>query len=394
MRGARHFSCGVLTAKVLVPPRSCIPPALPARVQAAGYGFRTASLRFPKASAMEFFTPLRPESSSSLGMALVMSSSTPLILLNEQLVVQAASGSFCRSFSVNCENVVGVEMFALGNGEWDTPQLRSLLGAIASGSAAVDAYEMDLKRTGDPTRRLILNAHVLDHEGDEALRLVVAVTDVTAARQAEREKDALVRDKHILLQELNHRVANSLQIISSVLMQRVRSSQSEETRLHLRDAHHRVMSIAALQRQLAATATGEVALRGYLTELCASIGASMIADPTLLSLTVDADDTVMTADRSVSVGLIVTELVINSLKHGFPEEGASGTIRVGFHTGAEGWKLTVADDGLGLPGDNAQTKPGLGTGIVNALAAQLSATVEMAAGNPGTIASITSTRVA
>jgi two-component sensor histidine kinase len=327
-------------------------------------------------------------------MALVMSSSTPLILLNEQLVVQAASGSFCRSFSIDPESVVGVELFALGDGEWDTPQLRSLLSAIASGSAEVDAYEMDLKRASDPTRCLILNAHLLDHAGDEALRIVVAVTDVTAVRQAEREKDALVREKHVLLQELNHRVANSLQIIAGVLMQRVRASQSEETRLHLRDAHHRVMSIAALQRQLAATATGEVALRPYLTELCASIGASMIADPALLHLVVDADATAMTADRSVSLGLIVTELVINSLKHGFPDDDAKGSIKVGFHAHGEGWQLTVADDGVGMPGDNAEAKSGLGTGIVNALATQLSATVEMADGNPGTIASITSTQSA
>jgi two-component system, sensor histidine kinase PdtaS len=215
---------------------------------------------------MEFFTPLRPESASSLGMALVVSSSTPLILLNERLVVQAASGSFCRDFSVNPDSVVGAELFSLGGGEWNIPQLRSLLTATAAGSAAIDAYEMDLKRSDKPDRCLVLNAHVLDHDPDQALRLVVAVMDVTEARQAVREKDALVREKHVLLQELNHRVANSLQIIASVLMQRVRRVQSEETRTHLRDAHHRVMAVATLQRQLASTASGDVALRPYFTE--------------------------------------------------------------------------------------------------------------------------------
>ena len=128
---------------------------------------------------------------------------------------------------------------------------------------------------------------------------------------------------------------------------RVRSVQSEETRMHLRDAHHRVMSIATLPRQLASTATGDVALRPYITELCTSIGASMIANPGLLKLTVDADDTVTTADRSVSLGLIVTELVINSLKHAYPNADAKGAIRVGFHATAEGWALTVADDEVG-----------------------------------------------
>jgi two-component sensor histidine kinase len=321
-------------------------------------------------------------------MALVMSSSTPLLLLNDALVVQAASGSFCRSFSVDPDSVIGTELFALGEGEWEIPQLRSLLTATASGSAAIDAYEMDLKRPGQPARCLVINAHVLDHDPDDALRVVVAVTDVTEARQAQRENAELVRDKHLLALELNHRVANSLQIIASVLMQRVRSVHSEEARTHLRDAHHRVMSIATLQRQLASTAAGDVRLRLYLTDLCASIGASMILDPKLLSLTVDADDTVTTPDRSVSIGLIVTELVINSLKHAYPRGAAKGHIRVSFETTGEGWRLRVADDGIGLPDNHDQAKPGLGTGIVNALAAQLSATVAVTAGNPGTTVSI------
>lgn len=336
---------------------------------------------------MEFFMPLRPESASSLGMALVVTSSTPLLLLSEQLVVKAASGSFCRSFSIDSESVVGKELFALGAGEWDVPQLRSLLTATAAGNAAIDAYEMDLQRAGDPPRLLVINAHVLDHDDDEALRLVVAVTDVTEARQDRRANDALVREKHVLLQELNHRVANSLQIIASVLMQRVRTAQSEETRTYLRDAHHRVMSVATLQRQLASTATGEVALRPYFTDLCASIGASMIPDPEMLLLTVDVDDSVTTADRSVSMGLIVTELVINSLKHAYPGE-AKGAIKIGFHADGEGWVLTVADDGIGIQGDHPSGKPGLGTGIVNALATQLSATVEVTDADPGCLVSI------
>ena len=169
---------------------------------------------------MELFTLMRPESSSSLGMALVMSSSTPLVLLDQDLVVQAASGSFCRSFSVNPDSVVGKELFALGNGEWDTPQLRSLMRSTASGRAAIDAYELELKRPGEAPRCLILNAHVLDHNPEEDLRVVLAVTDVTEARQAARDMDAVVREKDILLKEMSHRIANSLQIIASVLMQR------------------------------------------------------------------------------------------------------------------------------------------------------------------------------
>ena len=82
---------------------------------------------------------------------------------------------------------------------------------------------------------------------------MLSVTDITHARAAEKLKDNLLREKDVLLQELHHRVANSLQIIASVLMQSARKVQSEETRSHLYDAHQRVMSVAALQQQLASS---------------------------------------------------------------------------------------------------------------------------------------------
>jgi two-component sensor histidine kinase len=332
--------------------------------------------------------PLSPELTSTLGMALIMSSDTPLVLLDEKFVVKAASGSFCNDFSIDPKHVVGIELFALGSGVWDVPQLRSLLKATASGDAAIQAYHMTLGSQEVGERRLIVNAHLLDLPPGDDLRLVVAISDVTRSMAAEREKDALLREKQVLLQELNHRVANSLQIIASLIMLRVRNVQSEEARTHLRDAHHRVMSIATLQRQLASTAVGEVALRPYLEKLCASISASMIFDPDLLSLTVQADDSIATADQSVSIGLIVTELVINALKHAFPDPSAGGAITVGYHAMKGGWALTIADDGVGLPNKESQSTPGLGTGIVNALAAQLSATVEVAGAEPGTVVSV------
>jgi two-component sensor histidine kinase len=341
---------------------------------------------------MEFFTPVLPENSSSLGMALVVSSAMPLLLLDDKLVVQAASETFCRAFDVRIDAVVGQSLFALGSGEWDRPQLRSLIEATASGSAAIDAYEFVLKREGKPDRILILNAHALDHEANAAIRLVLAVTDITAIRDSEsaaraqvEKNDSLIREKQILLQELNHRVANSLQIIASILMQRVKRSQSEETRDHLRDAHHRVLSIATLQRLLASNANGDVALLPYLTDLCASIGASMIADPRKLTLNVTADASSMSPDQSVSLGLIVTELAINALKHAFPNPDQEHChIDVAFAASTSGWVLTVSDNGCGMPDDPAKAKSGLGTGIVNALAGQLAATVAVTDNDPGT----------
>lgn len=327
---------------------------------------------------------LRNEAVNSLAMALVESSKAPLLLLDDDAVVIGASSSFCNAFNLDPAMVAGRRLADLGAGEWDVPQLNSLLRATIAGAAEIDAYEMDLVREGKKTCRLILSAHKLDYFDTEKVRVVLAATDVTAARLAERQKDDLVREKHVLFQELQHRVANSLQIIASVLMQSARRVQSDETRLHLRDAHNRVMSIATLQKQLAVTQLTRVELRTYLTELCQSISASMIANPDELKLTAIADDSIMNSDVSVSIGLIVTELVINAIKHAFPADVPHGEIIVSFAADEGAWLLSVSDDGAGMPAGEKGPQPGLGTGIVAALSKQLDADVTVRQTHPGT----------
>jgi two-component sensor histidine kinase len=320
-------------------------------------------------------------------MALVASSEAPLVLLDGEFRVIAASNSFHRIFEV-VPDVVGCNLVDVGEREWNVPQLVSLLQATASGAATIDAYEMDLIRRDHAPRRLVLHAHKLDYSDAEDVRIVLSIADVTDARHAEKLKDDLVREKQTLLQELEHRVANSLQIIASVLMQSARRVQSEETRAHLHNAHHRVMSIATMQKQLAASRLGQVALLPYFTDLCRSIGASMIGDPKRLSLTATVDDSEVAADVSVSLGLIVTELVINALKHAFPIPNQTGKINVDFSGTGGGWNLSVGDNGAGMPAGHASAKPGLGTGIVEALSKQLGATVSIVDANPGTRVSI------
>jgi two-component system, sensor histidine kinase PdtaS len=336
--------------------------------------------------------PPPPAVELTLAIAMVASASTPVLLLNGQLDVVAASLAFCRAFEVDPATVNGQLMFSLGTGEWDLPRLRSLLTAVASGGAKVEAYELDFPAHNRGIRRLCINAHRLDYDDQDSVRLFVAITDVTEIRANDRIRDDLVREKSVLLQELQHRVANSLQIIASVLLQSARKSQSEELRDHLTNAHNRVMSVAELQRQLAVSSLDDVAMRPYLGQLCQSIGASMIADHDQLSIAVDADESSASPNASVSIGLIVTELVINALKHAFPDH-RHGEIKVGYSDSDTGWKLTVTDDGVGMPGNMAEAKAGLGTTIVKALAKQLHATVHVERGGPGTAITVNQTKL-
>jgi two-component system, sensor histidine kinase PdtaS len=106
----------------------------------------------------------------------------------------------------------------------------------------------------------------------------------------------------------------------------------------------------------------------------------------LLTLDVSVDESVACAEISVGLGLIVTK-VANALKHFFPDH-ASGTIKGGYHSNGPAWTLWVSDNGTGMPALSEAAHSGLGSSIVDALAKNLNASVEIADGDPGTTVSI------
>jgi chemotaxis protein methyltransferase CheR len=245
---------------------------------------------------------------------------------------------------------------------------------------------------------MCLNARQVFYEGGAGTTILLGMEDVTERRILEREKDellrekdGLLREKDTLLEELQHRIANSLQIIASIILMKARVVQSQETRFHLEDAHKRVLSIAAVQKQLHASASaGAIEIAPYLSKLCESLAHSMIGDTRPIALKVVGEAGSATSRQAESLGLIVTELVMNALKHAFPDDKAKGQITVAYDMIGTNWKLSITDNGIGKPaGGFAQGKSGLGTGIVKALAHQLDAQVETLAGPEGTTVSIT-----
>ena len=152
----------------------------------------------------------------------------------------------------------------------------------------------------------------------------------------------------MLLEEMEHRVANILQIIASILLIKARTVQSEETRLQLEDAHQRVLSVAAVQQHLRVGGGNKpIEVANYLTKLCETLAQSMIGDSRPISLKVNADAGTAISREAVSIGLIVTELVMNALKHAFPSEKANAAIVVSYKVAGTDWKLTISDNGIG-----------------------------------------------
>jgi chemotaxis protein methyltransferase CheR len=232
---------------------------------------------------------------------------------------------------------------------------------------------------------MLLDARKVFYESNGHTNLLLAIEDVTERRAAERELQHLLLQKELLLEEMQHRIANSLQIIASILMLKASTVQSEETRLHLQDAHKRVISVAAVQQHLHASARGQpIAIGPYLSKLCETLAQSMIGESRPVSMEVVAGARTVSSSDAVSIGLIVTEAVINALKHAFPTDKQDGRIVVAYEVSGANWTLSISDNGIGKPKENTgATKPGLGTSIVNALAQQLDARVDVSSGSNG-----------
>jgi chemotaxis protein methyltransferase CheR len=322
----------------------------------------------------------------------------PLLVLDADFTILLASGSFYRSFQMSPEKAEGCSLFALDDGAWNIPALRALLNLVARERSVMEGFEVahDFPRIG--TRALLLHARRAS-DGDASRTLILlGFEDVTERRAIEREKallqeqtDELVLQKEMLLEEMQHRVLNSLQIIASILMLKARAVTSEEARQHLQDAHQRVMSVAAVQQHLHSTGRGElIEMAPYLSKLCDSLAKSMIDDERTEALHVVADEGTVGSADAVSIGLIVTELVINALKHAFPNGAASAVVIVRYEVNGTDWKISVSDNGVGKPGGIATgVKGGLGTSLVNALAHQLDAQVSATSGPDGMTVSIT-----
>jgi chemotaxis protein methyltransferase CheR len=317
----------------------------------------------------------------------------PVIVLDKALRVIAASRSFYSAFEVSPEETQGKLLYALGDGQWDIPKLRLLLEQILPEHGVMEDYEVKHEFPHLGTRTMRLNARRVFYKEGAETTILLGIEDVTVQRKLEQEKNDLLKQKDVLLEEIQHRVANSLQIIAGIILMKANTVSSEETRPLFQDIHDRVLSMAAVQRQLHASGTiGPIEMVAYLTRLSDALATSMIADARPVTVQVVGEGGTLNSLQAESIGLITTELVMNALKHAFPSVETTGQIIIKYEVNGTDWELSVADNGVGKQdGVFAQAKPGLGSGIVKALAQSLNAKAETLSGAGGTTVSVTHT---
>jgi two-component sensor histidine kinase len=197
-------------------------------------------------------------------------------------------------------------------------------------------------------------------------------------RRAEARIQASLEEKEILLKEIHHRVKNNLQVISSLLNLQATSIADERIAEMFRDSQNRINSMGLIHERL--YQTGDLAridLAQYIQDLAKNLFYSYAGESRNIGLHVRVGDVVLDVDASIPCGLIINELVSNSLKHAFPG-GQGGDIYIDLHREADGQLLlSVRDNGVGLPpGLDYRSTLSLGLKLVNTLVRQLRGQLE------------------
>ena len=207
-----------------------------------------------------------------------------------------------------------------------------------------------------------------------------------AMRKALEKAVAAERSAEVMLHELNHRIRNNLAMVASVLELQKRSQKEQAAKDAFASAVGRVHVIAnAHVHLLPKEGQSLIDMRAYLTVCCQNLGDAL-RDVRPIAVNVSAEQILVRADRAVSMGLIVNELVTNAFKYAFPDE-RGGSVNVILHRIGDGQlELAVEDNGKGCP---EGAKEGLGSRIVQLLAQQLESTMTRAAANPGCRVSLT-----
>jgi len=301
----------------------------------------------------------------------------PLLSLDEDLRVITVSRSFCNFFKVEPEETVGQLIYDLGNNQWNIPKLRELLEEILPSKTSFEAYEVEHDFATIGRRTMLLNARQIGQASDKRKKILLAIEDITARKEIERANKALLDEKSLILKEVHHRIKNNMNILSSILQLQAASLTDPAAIEALQDADGRVISMMTLYDKLYRSADySTMSIKEYLETLVDEILANF---PGVRPIIIEKqiDDFLLNAQAMQSLGIIINELLTNIMKYAF-EGRSSGTIRVAARLEKGLVRVSVADNGTGMPAEiDFDHSTGFGLMLVHTLILQLGGTIKL-----------------
>ncbi|MDH7973464.1 histidine kinase dimerization/phosphoacceptor domain -containing protein [Sphingomonas sp. AR_OL41] len=239
--------------------------------------------------------------------------------------------------------------------------------------------------------------YVVKSVGTDFWDLLASAFEQVRIRGAmERDKaatEARLRDSNArlaaLLSEVNHRVANSLQLVTAMVRLQASALDDPAARAALEDTQRRIDAIGQVHRRLYTSENVEqVDMADYLGALVGELGEAWSTEAAPRRLSLDAETILLPTDRAVSLGVIVTELVSNACKYAYVD-AMGGEVRVALHRdGTQHFKLVVEDDGVGMKVDAPARGTGVGTKLIRAMGQSLQAAIEYDSGHRGVRATL------
>jgi two-component sensor histidine kinase len=236
----------------------------------------------------------------------------------------------------------------------------------------VGAVEYFLKRKDGSLFPAIINTVPIT-KGNKVIGRRGVVTDISELKRAEENIKASLREKDVLLSEIHHRVKNNLQVISSILRLQANNINDSRTNEIFLDAQHRIITMGLVHEKLyRAENFSEIDVKEYIRDLVESVSSSYNPNPDKIKVVMDIDPVSINLDTMIPIGLILNELLTNSMKYAFPEKRKGTiTIRLKKYSDAK-FHFSIEDDGIGIPEhfdfENTQS---LGLRLVQALSEQI-----------------------
>jgi two-component sensor histidine kinase/PAS domain-containing protein len=270
----------------------------------------------------------------------------------------------------------------MSHGNWDNLR-KAIAGTVETG----DPYEMEMEimHPGGSSKIVLSRGQLIHSPATNEAMLIGTSQDVTELKCKEKIIEASLREKETLLKEIQHRVKNNMQVISSLLSMQSQFAFDERDARLFQNSQDRIRSMSLVYDQLYMSHDlAEINLKEYINELSANLINSCSLNADGISSRIEVDNIDVNLDIAIPCGLLVNELITNSLKHAFPDN-RTGSIRISMRKDGNMLDLVISDNGVGLPEYlDVSTKPTLGMTLLHTLVEQLGGEVEFRNAN-GTV---------
>jgi len=317
---------------------------------------------------------------------IISSMADSLIVTDAEGKIKTVNSAALALLGYKDEEIIGQSVDMLfrkekekGQTEAETAFFKSKILKDLLKNGVVSNFEMGCLTKNEKKIPVIFSGSVIKNRKGEIVNIVCVVKDITELKQAEERIKASLKEKDVLLKEIHHRVKNNMQIISSILRLQSRKIKDEEILEIFKQSQYRIKSMALIHEGLYQSEDfARIDFSNYIARLTNHLFSAYGAGVRDIDFKMEVRDVYLDINRAIPCGLIISELVSNSMKHAFPN-GRKGKIDIKMHPDGKGkYILIVRDTGIEFPdGLDFHKTETLGMQIVTDLVEQLDGTIEL-----------------